>query len=100
MSHIPTRNRPAALVTGGRRGIGRGIAWALASAGFDVAINDLAADDDVRETLIGIEARKASGLFVAGDIAALDGHDALIEAAWHGLGGAARPGQQTRRGPR
>ncbi len=87
MSTIPTRNRPAALVTGGRRGIGRGIAWALAAAGFDVAINDLAEDDAVRETLDGLAVRKSHAVFLPGDISDLDGQEALIERAWQAFGG-------------
>ena len=31
-------NRPLAIVTGGRRGIGLGIAKALAAGGFDIAL--------------------------------------------------------------
>ena len=40
-----------ALVTGGKRNIGRGIALSLAEAGCDVGINDLTRDDDAEETL-------------------------------------------------
>jgi NAD(P)-dependent dehydrogenase (short-subunit alcohol dehydrogenase family) len=79
--------RPGALITGGRRGIGRGIAWALAGAGFNVAILDLEEDDAARETLAGIAKHGAQGLFVRADISDLAGHAAAIETAWSALGG-------------
>jgi 3-oxoacyl-[acyl-carrier protein] reductase len=86
MSQIPDRNRPVALVTGGRRGIGRGIAWALAAAGFDLVINDVVEDSAVRETLDGIEVRKGRGAFLVGDIGDLDAHQALLDRAWSEFG--------------
>jgi NAD(P)-dependent dehydrogenase (short-subunit alcohol dehydrogenase family) len=73
---MPER-RAVALVTGGRRGIGRGIAWALASGGFDVVINDIVQDSAVDETLAGIEGRGGRAEFVRGDIAAVEAHRAL-----------------------
>jgi NAD(P)-dependent dehydrogenase (short-subunit alcohol dehydrogenase family) len=79
--------RPAALVTGGRRGIGRAIAWALAEAGFDVAIADIVEDEEVPVTLDGISERGGTGLFVAADIAELDDHGRLADAVWERFGG-------------
>ncbi len=79
--------RPVALVTGGRRGIGRGIAWELARSGFDVVINDRVEDDAVDETLAGIEQRGGRASFVRGDIAVVEEHGALVEVAWSAQGG-------------
>jgi 3-oxoacyl-[acyl-carrier protein] reductase len=79
--------RPRALVTGGRRGIGRGIAIALAGAGFDVVINDLALDADGRETEAAIRAAGAHAHFVAGDVADLAAHDRLLDAVFAAFGG-------------
>lgn len=79
--------RPGALVTGGRRGIGRGIAWALAEAGFNVAILDLTEDDATTETLNGIAQRGGHGMFVRADIGDLAGHEAAIERVWSALSG-------------
>jgi NAD(P)-dependent dehydrogenase (short-subunit alcohol dehydrogenase family) len=78
--------RPVALVTGGRRGIGRGCALALADAGFDLVIVDLERDADAEQTLAGIEQRGGHGAFLAGDIAALGGHEALVDAAFDAFG--------------
>ena len=77
---------PTALVTGGRRGIGRGCAYALAEAGFHVVVNDLVDDDATTETLAGIEARGRRGAFVGADISDLDAHERLVEEAVRAFG--------------
>jgi NAD(P)-dependent dehydrogenase (short-subunit alcohol dehydrogenase family) len=86
MSTSQTKRR-AALVTGGRRGIGRAIAYALAEQSFDVIVNDLVQDAAAEETIAGIEARGGRALFVVGDVADIDGHETLVEAAWSAFGG-------------
>ena len=78
--------RPIALVTGGRRGIGRGIALELARSGFDVVINDVVEDAAVDDTLAGIAARGGRAAFVRGDIAAIEEHEPLVDAMWNALG--------------
>jgi 3-oxoacyl-[acyl-carrier protein] reductase len=79
-------NAPVAVVTGGRRGIGRGIVWRLADEGFDIVINDLCDDDAMRETIAGVEARGRRWAIALGDIAALDQQDDLVERAWSAFG--------------
>jgi NAD(P)-dependent dehydrogenase (short-subunit alcohol dehydrogenase family) len=77
---------PIAFVTGARRGIGRGIAYALADAGFDVVVNDIVDDAATRETLAGIGAKGRRAAFVAGSIADLAAHAALVTSACGAFG--------------
>ena len=79
-------DRPAALVTGGRRGIGRGCALALAAAGFDLVLVDLERDDDAEQTLAGIAERGGRGAFLVADITDLGRHAPLIDAAFEAFG--------------
>jgi len=57
-----------ALITGGRRRIGRGIARALAGAGCDVGINDVERDADAEETLRLIRQAGREAEFYLADI--------------------------------
>lgn len=65
--------RPVAIVTGGARGIGRGCAEALASAGFDIAVTDLSEEKPLAMPAGG------TARFYQADMAKVEEHAALAE---------------------
>jgi NAD(P)-dependent dehydrogenase (short-subunit alcohol dehydrogenase family) len=75
-----------ALVTGARRGIGRAIALRLAASGFDVAVNDVAADAEGEAVVADIEAMGRRAMLAPLDIAAIDGHAAMLDRIEAALG--------------
>lgn len=76
-----TKERPLALVTGARRGLGRAIARAVATRGFDVVLNDLDVSDDLKRTARIVEDEGARSILLPADIAQLDAHQELIDKA-------------------
>jgi NAD(P)-dependent dehydrogenase (short-subunit alcohol dehydrogenase family) len=57
-----------ALVTGGSRGIGLGVATVLADNGFDLAINGVRAESEVSDTLAALKKRGAAVCYCSGDV--------------------------------
>jgi meso-butanediol dehydrogenase/(S,S)-butanediol dehydrogenase/diacetyl reductase len=88
-----------ALVTGAGRGLGRGIALALARAGCDVAVSDigrsgdgatpyaLASADELTSTAAGVEALGRRTLAVAADVTSADAVARLLAEVEATLGG-------------
>jgi NAD(P)-dependent dehydrogenase (short-subunit alcohol dehydrogenase family) len=73
---------PVALVTGGLRGIGLGIASALAKSGFSIAITDLSDPESESPGTI-IKRLTASGtdvIYLQSDLADIDTHRAAIDS--------------------
>jgi NAD(P)-dependent dehydrogenase (short-subunit alcohol dehydrogenase family) len=80
-----THARPLAVVTGGRRGIGAGIAVELASRGLDIALTDIESNG-AEETLAAIESRGCRGRLFAFDLGDIDAHAEIAAqiVAWGG----------------
>jgi 3-oxoacyl-[acyl-carrier protein] reductase len=69
-----------ALVTGGSRGIGLGIARALAEKGFDLAINGRRSEVDVADAIAALEGLGAKVLYCQADVGQLDDHAPMLDA--------------------
>src|SRR5687767_10115898 len=65
---MSSSTQKTAFVTGGSRGIGLGIARALADEGWRLAINGVRAEMDVRETLDALRESSPQVIYCRGDI--------------------------------
>ncbi|ASY64745.1 3-oxoacyl-[acyl-carrier protein] reductase [Sinorhizobium sojae CCBAU 05684] len=78
--------RRIAIVTGGRRGIGRGIARALAASGFDIAITGIGDAEGVEPVIADLEALGARSIFLKADLADVASHQTTVDAVVDAFG--------------
>lgn len=71
--------KKVALVTGGSRGIGLGIAEELAARGFDLAINGVRPESDVTPVLKNLKDRGSDAVYCQGDIASSSDRTRIIQ---------------------
>src|SRR5215207_2894475 len=76
-----------ALVTGASRGIGRGIAEALAAEGAAVAVNYRSGEAAAQEVVQAIEAGGGRAVAVQGDVADFDAAQRVVQETVDALGG-------------
>ncbi len=79
-------SRPVAIVTGARQGLGRGIALALAKAGFDLGVLDLVHDEKADSLTGDLTALGAKSAFAVMDLADLSSHAAALDQLEAALG--------------
>ena len=79
-------NGKVALVTGGTRGIGLGIALKLADAGFTLAISGRRAAEEVQPVLEQLRERSSGSIYVQADVAAAVDRQHLVQTVEARLG--------------
>ena len=71
--------KKVALVTGGSRGIGLGIAQKLAQNGFDLVINGIRDENFVQDVLENLRELGAKVIYCQGDIASTEDRESMLE---------------------
>lgn len=79
-------SRRSALITGGSRGIGFGIAEQLAREHFDLVINGLRPESALQEELARLRAHGGQVVYVAADVAAEEGRALLVQRTLQAFG--------------
>jgi NAD(P)-dependent dehydrogenase (short-subunit alcohol dehydrogenase family) len=77
MSEKPKR---VALITGGSRGIGLGIAQSLADGGFDLAVNGVRDEASIADSLDALRQRGAEVHYVRGDVSSTSDRQSMFAA--------------------
>ena len=75
-----------AIVTGGARGIGRGIVEALASEGADVAVVDVLERGEAASVLAQVEGAGRRGIYVRADVSEEDGVRGMVGTVLRAFG--------------
>src|SRR6187551_2472528 len=71
--------KKVALITGGSRGIGLGIATQLAKGGFDIAINGVREESAVLDAIKALKDSGATVLYCQGNVAASSDRKAIVQ---------------------
>jgi len=75
-----------ALVTGGNRGIGKGIVEVLAEEGADVAVNCVSSKAQAEEVAELVRSKGRRAIVVQGDVSKRDDVEVMMAKAWNELG--------------
>lgn len=78
--------RITALITGGTRGIGLGIAREMAKAGFNLAVNGIREEEELGETLAELRSLGSEVVYARGDISSSADRKAMLEQVLQKLG--------------
>jgi NAD(P)-dependent dehydrogenase (short-subunit alcohol dehydrogenase family) len=79
-------NEYSALITGSSRGIGKGIALALAAEGFSIAVNAPVAAAEVGETVAELKSLGIKSVAVIGDVSDLSAQERMLDESEAALG--------------
>ncbi len=71
--------KKVALITGGSRGIGYGIAKQLAENGFDIAVNGMRKEEDVADVLQNLRSTGAGVLYCQGDVSSTGDRKKIVD---------------------